>query len=68
MMETLTMTGQEQIRLMIVTQVMTGELTVEEAASILGLSERQVHRLKAACRKKGPAGVIHGNRGRPMPA
>jgi len=58
------MTGQEQIRLMIVTQVMTGELTVEEAASILGLSERQVHRLKAACRRKGPAGVIHGNRGR----
>ncbi|MGD9713871.1 MAG: ISNCY family transposase [Thermomicrobiales bacterium] len=64
MMETLTLTGKEQIRLMVVTQVMTGELAVAEAASMLGLSERQIHRLKAACREQGAAGIIHGNRGR----
>lgn len=41
------------------------EITVEKAAELLGLSERQIYRLKAQVKEKGPLGVIHGNRGKP---
>ena len=41
-----------------------GRLTGEDAAQALGLSRRQVERLKAKVRKDGPGGVRHGNAGR----
>ena len=41
-----------------------GELTVAEAAVVLGVSERHSYRIKAKIRKEGVKGVIHGNRGR----
>jgi len=41
-----------------------GRLTGEEAAKALGLSRRQVERLKAKVRAEGAAGVRHGNAGR----
>jgi hypothetical protein len=42
-----------------------GELTVVEAAAVLALSTRQVRRLRRAVEKRGQAGVVHGNTGRP---
>jgi hypothetical protein len=36
-----------------------------EAAGLLGLSERSVWRLKEHFLTDGPAGLVHGNRGRP---
>lgn len=41
------------------------ETTTAMVAESLGLSERQVFRLKALYRAKGALGLAHGNRGRP---
>ena len=41
-----------------------GKLTTREAAEVLGLSTRQVRRLRRAVERRGAAGVVHGNRGR----
>ena len=36
-----------------------------EGAELVGLSERQLWRLRVAFERDGPAGLVHGNRGRP---
>jgi transposase len=41
-----------------------GELTVSEAATALGMSRRQMQRLRKKVRQDGHAGVVHGNVGR----
>ncbi|MGH2855393.1 MAG: ISNCY family transposase [Solirubrobacteraceae bacterium] len=41
-----------------------GRLTVGEAAEGLGLSRRQVRRLRRAVERQGAKGVVHGNTGR----
>jgi len=41
--------------------------SVAEIARSIGLSPRQLFRLKAKCRVLGPEAVGHGNRGRPSP-
>src|SRR5579871_4008840 len=66
-METIIMTAQEQRRARILGRVGDGRLTVAEAGLELGLSTRQVWRLLAALRAEGPAGLVHGNRGRQSP-
>lgn len=52
-------------RLEAVERVEAGKLTTAEAATVLGLSVRQVRRLRRAVEKRGAPAVIHGNRGRP---
>jgi transposase len=42
-----------------------GHITQKTAASMLGLSERQVRRMVKAIREQGDKGIIHGLRGRP---
>lgn len=59
------MTVKEQQRARVLTRVAGGELTVADAATLLGLSERQVWRLRESFAHDGPAGLVHGNRGRP---
>jgi transposase len=54
----------EEKRLEIVQRVFRGELTVAEAAVVIGVSERQCYRLKARVIREGAKGVVHGNRGR----
>ena len=49
---------------MVVTRVVAGALSMTEAAALLGLSERSVWRLKRCFLADGPAGLVHGNRGR----
>ena len=61
------MTTVEQRRAWVLTKVIGGELAVTEAAELLGLSERTVWRLKRRLADAGPAGLVHGNRGRPSP-
>ncbi len=51
-------------RLDVIGRIERGELTGREAAQVLGLSERQVRRLRRAVEKRGKAAVIHGNTGR----
>ena len=58
------MTTREQRRAWVVTRLAAGQVTVEAAARQLDLSVRQVFRLQAAERDLGPAGLVHGNRGR----
>jgi transposase len=67
MRETITMTTVEQRRTWVLAKVMAGELEVTEAAGLLGLTERSVWRLKRRFATMGPAGLVHGNRGRISP-
>ena len=62
---TITMTAKEQRRAWILTKVLKGERTMADAAASLALSERQLWRLRTAFGRHGPAGLVHGNRGRP---
>ena len=64
---TITMTVQEQRRAWVLTKVLKGELSMAEGAARLELSERQLWRLRVAYERRGPAGLVHGNRGRPSP-
>lgn len=51
-------------RLEAVERIGGGKLTTREAADVLGLSTRQVRRLRRAVERRGAAGVVHGNQGR----
>lgn len=62
--ETVSLNGKEQQRLMVLNQLISGELTGQEAATLMEVSVRQVRRLLAAYRKEGAAALAHGNRGR----
>lgn len=50
-----------------VERVSKGELTMEEAARIVGLSPRQMRRVCRAVESRGVQGLVHGNRGRRPP-
>jgi len=63
-MKEVTLSIREQKRLMILNRVEAGGLTYTMAAGLLGLSLRQIKRLRAAYRKEGAAALVHGNRGR----
>lgn len=59
------MTSRDQRRAWILTQLLVGEVTITQAGALLGLSERQVWRLRRGFERDGPAALVHGNRGRP---
>lgn len=50
-------------RLDVVERIGRGTLTLGEAAEVLGLSTRQVRRLRRAVERRGSKGVVHGNTG-----
>jgi transposase len=64
MRETITMTSREQQRAQVLTRLLVGDVTTTEAAVLIGLSERQVLRLRRGMERDGPAALVHGNRGR----
>src|SRR4026208_1303069 len=59
-----TLTMQDEKRLDVMQRGDGGELTVVQAALVMGVSERQCYRVKARVGKAGAKGVVHGNRGR----
>ena len=61
----ITLAMKDEKRLEIIQRVFRSELTVEQAALVMGLSERQCYRIKARFGKVGAKGIVHGNRGRP---
>ena len=63
-MEGLRLTTKEQSRIQVLNGVIEREVTVPEAAVLIGVSERQTWRLLAAYREEGAAAIAHGNRGR----
>ena len=62
--ETFCLTQKEITKLRIINQTIDAVITIKEAAELLNLSERQVIRLKKGVMEKGPAFIIHKNRGR----
>ncbi len=61
------MTVREQRRARVLGRILMGELTMAEGSTELGVSERQLWRLRRAFIGQGPAGLVHGNRARPSP-
>lgn len=62
---TLIMSAKERKTLGILQQHLGGLLTIEEAAEELGISERQMYRIKNRFLEEGDAGLLHRARGRP---
>ena len=63
MKEHVTLTQQEQARLQVLNSLMTGHMTIEQAATLMGVSTRHTRRILAAYRRDGAAAIAHGNRG-----
>ena len=64
MKEHVTLTQQEQARLQVLNSLLTGHMTTEQAATLMGVSARHTRRILAAYRREGAAAIAHGNRGR----
>jgi len=63
-MKTIALTMEEQKRVEVIQRVFRGEVTMAEAAMVLGVYQRHSYRIKARIREEGVKGIIHGNRGR----
>ena len=66
-MENVTLTPKEQTRLQVLNNLLAEHITLDQAATLLGVSTRHARRLLAAYREKGAAAVAHGHRGRRAP-
>jgi len=64
---TLTMTQKQINRYHVIMDSLEGKLTVAAAAAALGVSERQVTRLRNGVKEEGAAFLIHKNKGRASP-
>lgn len=58
------MSRKEWRRLDVVERIGRGELTIAEGARALGLSTRQMKRIRKRVRRQGAAALVHGNAGR----
>jgi len=58
------MNTREELRAHVIACMLEGKMTVKEGAKQLGLSERQVKRLKKRGKENGVTSVLHGNCGR----
>lgn len=58
------MSSKELVRHRVLGGVLEGQLALQDAAGALGVSPRHARRLLKRLREQGPAGLVHGNRGR----
>ena len=58
------MTQKEQARIQVLNSLVADHMTIEQAATLMGLSTRHTRRILAAYRQEGVAAIAHGNRGR----
>ncbi len=58
------MTQKEQTRLQVLNSLLAEHMTLDQAATLMGVSSRHTRRILAAYREKGAAAVAHGHRGR----
>lgn len=63
-MRTLTLSTKHLLRAEILTRLLAGKLSTTEAAQVLGLTSRQVRRLRGRYLTEGAASLVHGNTGR----
>jgi len=61
------MSNKELHRAHVLGCVLEGQLPLQDAARLMGVTYRQARRLKRKMEKQGPQGLAHGNRGRPPP-
>lgn len=66
-MGAITLTPHEHQRLMVLNALQRGTARMADAVRLLGLSARQIRRLRRAYQTRGAAALAHGNRGRPSP-
>jgi transposase len=64
-METLLMSGKERKRMVLLTEVKKGALSLAEAGKAMGVGYRQAKRIWKRFKKRGEAGLVHRTRGRP---
>lgn len=62
--EGVTFTMRETVRYGVIQVLLEKKINNKEAASALGLSMRQVQRIKKKVTQQGPEGLLHGNKGR----
>ena len=60
----ITLTRSEQRRLLVLNHLLSGALVNSQAANLLGISIRQIRRLRRGYEEQGAAAIAHGNRGR----
>lgn len=58
------MTKKDLKKYTVIQDCIDGIYTIPQSAKLLGLSDRQIQRLKKEVKEKGPTGVIHKNRGK----
>lgn len=63
-MRTLTLSNKHLRRAEILTRLVSGKLSTTEAAQLLGLTTRQVRRLRGRYLTEGVSSLVHGNTGR----
>ena len=63
-MENVTWNQKEQARLKVLNSLWADQMTVDQAAGLMGVSTRHTRRILAAYRRKGVAALAHGHRGR----
>ena len=61
------MTPKEQTRLQVLNSLMAEHMTLDQVATLMGVSTRHTRRMLAAYRERGVAAVAHGHRGRRAP-
>ena len=61
------MTPKEQSRLQVLNSLLAEHMTLDQAATLMGVSTRHTRRLLASYREGGAAAVAHGHRGRKAP-
>ena len=61
------MTPKEQSRLQVLNSLLEKHMTLDQAATLMGVSPRHTRRLLASYREGGAAAVAHGHRGRRAP-
>ena len=61
------MTQKEQARLQVLNSLLAEHITLEQAATLMGVTTRHTRRILAAYRELGAAAVAHGHRGRRPP-
>src|SRR5437764_14486634 len=66
-METWLMSNEERKRMVLLTEVKKGGLSLAEAGRTIGVSYRQVKRIWRRFQKVGDSGLVHHSRGKPGP-
>ena len=58
------MTQKERARLQVLNSLLAEHMTLDQAATLMGVTPRHTRRILAAYREEGAAAVAHGHRGR----